>query len=88
MSAGLPVVATAAGGLVDLIEDGRDGLLAPEDDAAALAAALERLLGDADLRRRLGHAARIRACRDFSPDAMANAYAALYRETLTRPAYV
>jgi glycosyltransferase involved in cell wall biosynthesis len=65
MSAGLPVVATAAGGLVDLIEDGRDGLLAPEDDAAALAAALERLLGDADLRRRLGHAARIRACRDF-----------------------
>lgn len=88
MSAGLPVVAAAAGGLVDVIEDGRDGLLVPAGDATAIATALERLLKDQDLRERLGQAARQRVSRDFSIDAMTNAYAALYRETLTRPAYV
>jgi glycosyltransferase involved in cell wall biosynthesis len=88
MSAGLPVVAAAAGGLVDVIEDGRDGLLVPAGDATAIATALERLLKDQDLRERLGQAARQRVSRDFSIDAMTNAYAALYRETLPRPAYV
>ena len=61
MAHGKPVVASAVGGLLDLVVDGETGLLVPPRDASALRAALERLLGDADLRRRLGVAARDRA---------------------------
>ena len=50
MAHGRPVVATAVGGLVDAVEDGVTGLLVPPRDAAALRAALERLLGDPELR--------------------------------------
>jgi glycosyltransferase involved in cell wall biosynthesis len=53
-----PVVASAVGGLLDLVIDGETGLLVPPGDVAALRGALERLLADADLRRRLGSAAR------------------------------
>ena len=58
MAHGRPVVATAVGGLRDLVIDGETGLLVAPRDPAALRAALERLLGDASLRRRLGAAAR------------------------------
>jgi len=61
MAHGRPVVASAVGGLRDLVVDGETGLLVPPGDVPALRAALERLLGDADLRRRLGGAARERA---------------------------
>ena len=54
------VVASDVGGLRDLVVDGETGLLVPPGDVAALREALERLLGDADLRRRLGAAARER----------------------------
>ncbi|HEU0058111.1 MAG TPA: glycosyltransferase family 4 protein [Gaiella sp.] len=60
MAYGRPVVATGVGGLLDAVEDGVTGLLVPLRDAAALRAALERLLGDAGLRRSLGAAARER----------------------------
>jgi glycosyltransferase involved in cell wall biosynthesis len=53
-----PVIATAVGGLTDAIEDGVTGLLVRPRDRRALRAAIETLLGDADLRRRLGGAAR------------------------------
>jgi glycosyltransferase involved in cell wall biosynthesis len=53
-SFGRPVVATAVGGLAEAVEEGRSGLLVPPEDPAALAAALARLLGDPELRRRLG----------------------------------
>jgi glycosyltransferase involved in cell wall biosynthesis len=59
MAAGIPVVACqSASGTV---RDGIDGLLVPDGDDEALSAALLRLLGDRDLRERLGHAARERA---------------------------
>src|SRR5205823_4998663 len=61
MAHGRPVVASAVGGLRDLVVDGETGLLVPPGDVAALRKALERLLGDADLRARLGAAARERA---------------------------
>jgi glycosyltransferase involved in cell wall biosynthesis len=61
MAYGRPVVASAVGGLLDAIEDGVDGLLVPPRDVASLRAAIERLLGDADLRRGLGEAARAKA---------------------------
>jgi glycosyltransferase involved in cell wall biosynthesis len=61
MAHGRPVVASAVGGLRDLVVDGETGLLVPPGDVTALRRALERLLGDADLRRRLGAAGRDRA---------------------------
>jgi glycosyltransferase involved in cell wall biosynthesis len=76
---GRPVVATAVGGLVDAVEDGVTGLLVPPRDVAALRAALERLLGDAELRARLGAAARERA---ISFEEAAEQLLAAYREAL------
>ena len=61
MAHGRPVVASAVGGLSDLVVDGETGLLVPPGDVAALRSALERLLGDPELRERLGRAARERA---------------------------
>ena len=52
MAAGTPIVATRTGGIPDLVTDGENGLLAPPEDPAALAAAMTRMLGDAPLRRR------------------------------------
>ena len=57
-SYGLPVVAARSGAFPELIEEERTGLLFEPGDAAGLAHALERLVGDAALRRRLGEAAR------------------------------
>ncbi len=66
MAHGRPVVATPVGGLRDLVVDGVTGLLVPPGDVQALRSALERLLADADLRRRLGRAAQERASLAFS----------------------
>ncbi|GHD39357.1 glycosyl transferase family 1 [Thalassobaculum fulvum] len=57
-AAGLPVLAGAAGGVPDIVRDGTTGLLVPEGDAAAFAAALRALLDDPDRRRAMGGAAR------------------------------
>ena len=61
MAHGKPVVASAVGGLLDLVEDGETGLLVPPRDVPRLRAALQHVLDDANLRRRLGAAARARA---------------------------
>ena len=55
-----PVVASAVGGLPDMVRDGETGLLVPPRDPAALRGAVDRLLADPELRRRLGAAARER----------------------------
>lgn len=73
-AAGLPVVAYAAAGVPEVVEDGATGILVPEGDAAGLAAAVDRLLADAELRARMGAAARARVARDHS---IAGAAAAL-----------
>lgn len=85
MAAGCAVVATAVGGVPDLVDDGEDGLLARPEDPSALAAALERALGDAALRESLGCAARERARARFSIERVIEAHAELYRELLARP---
>jgi glycosyltransferase involved in cell wall biosynthesis len=60
MAAGLPVVATAVGGVPEVVRGGVDGLLVPAGDRAAVASALARLAGDEGLRRRMGASARSR----------------------------
>lgn len=79
MAHGVPVVASGVGGLLDLVTNGETGLVVPPGDVAALRTALERLLGDPELRRRLGAAARERARERFSwrasTDALLEAYA-------------
>jgi glycosyltransferase involved in cell wall biosynthesis len=82
MAYGRPVVAGAVGGLLDLVVDGETGLLVPPRDTAALRGALERLLGDPQLRRRLGEAARERAQRLLSWDRVTDATIAAYREAV------
>ncbi|MEJ1157619.1 glycosyltransferase family 4 protein [Prosthecomicrobium sp. N25] len=57
-AAGLPVVAQATGGIPAVVRDGGTGVLTPEGDVAAYAAAVGRLIADAGLRRSLGQAAR------------------------------
>ena len=58
MAAGLPVVASRIGQIASLIQDGRNGLLCPPGEPAALGRALEKLMADPALRRTLGNAAR------------------------------
>jgi glycosyltransferase involved in cell wall biosynthesis len=58
MAAGRAVIGAAAGGPLEMIVDGQNGLLAPPGDAAALAGSMESLFRQPDLRRALGEAAR------------------------------
>jgi glycosyltransferase involved in cell wall biosynthesis len=78
MAHGRPVVASAVGGLLDLVVDGETGIHVPPRDVPALRAALERLLGDRALRRRMGEAGRRRAAERFSWDAVTRATVELY----------
>jgi glycosyltransferase involved in cell wall biosynthesis len=61
MVVGTPVVVTSVGGLAEIVEHDRTGLVVPVDDPDALGAALTRIAGDAELRARLGSAARAAA---------------------------
>ncbi|MGZ4440847.1 MAG: glycosyltransferase family 4 protein [Gaiellaceae bacterium] len=82
MAHGRPVVAGAVGGLLDLVVDGETGLLVPPRDVGALRTALERLLGDRELRHRLGAAARERIRERFAWPAVTDATIAAYDEAL------
>jgi len=86
MAAALPVVATDVGGVAEAVEDGETGFLVPATDAEALARALERLLADGELRRRLGAAGRARALSLFDLPRYRAAYEELYRERLSAAA--
>jgi glycosyltransferase involved in cell wall biosynthesis len=84
MAHGRPVVAGDVGGLRDLVVDGETGYLVPPRDVGALRVALERLLADRELRRRLGAAGRERARTHFSWDSVTDATLAAYDEALRR----
>ena len=79
MAAGLPVVATAVGGVPELVEHGRTGLLVAPRDGPALHAALAALVGDPNQRRAMGAAGAERA-RLFGAARMVEAYAALFQK--------
>ncbi len=84
MAAGLPVVASDVGGVAELVADGETGLLVPPGDPTALAAALQRLVADAPLRRRLGAAGRRRVEERFELAASRRAHLDLYARELAR----
>ena len=82
MASARPVVASAVGGLLDLVADGETGLLVPPRDVPALRGALERLLADGELRRRLGEAGRERVRERFSWPAVTEATIEAYERVL------
>jgi glycosyltransferase involved in cell wall biosynthesis len=84
MAAGLPIVASGVGGILELIDHERTGLLCPAGDPAALGAAIARLMSDAPLAARLGEAARSEAAARYSFDRMVAAFDAIYVAELTR----
>ena len=80
MAAGVPVVASAVGGLPEAVDDGRTGLLVPPEDPRALGVAIAELAADVERARRMGIAGRARVLAEFSMERMADAYEALYTE--------
>lgn len=78
LAAGCPIVSTAVGGVPAAVVDGETGLLVPPSDPSALAGALERMVGDDALRRRVAAAGRALFAERFSAAAMARRYEALY----------
>jgi lipopolysaccharide/colanic/teichoic acid biosynthesis glycosyltransferase/glycosyltransferase involved in cell wall biosynthesis len=85
-ASGVPVVTTNATGAVDSVLDGETGFLVPVGDAFALAKALGRLLDDAELRERMGQAARLRMERDFSRLSIEREQVWIYRRLLKQNA--
>ncbi|MEO7385650.1 MAG: glycosyltransferase family 4 protein [Gammaproteobacteria bacterium] len=83
LEAGLPVVATAVGGIPEIIRDGDNGVLVQPDDPAALEAAIQAFVADDRLRARVAMANRLRA-RNFSAATMTARYATLYRDLAAR----
>ncbi|MEP1123855.1 MAG: glycosyltransferase family 4 protein [Ilumatobacter sp.] len=84
MSAGVPVVATAVGGVTDLIDPDVTGLLVDVGDVGAMAMALQRLAEDDELRLRMGAAGRIRSLEKFSMGVATRNFVKTYRELARR----
>jgi glycosyltransferase involved in cell wall biosynthesis len=79
MACGRAVVVSAAGGAAEIVADGTDALAVPPGDAGAMAAAIRGMVEDADLRARLGAAARARAERDFDRARLAREMVPIYQ---------
>jgi glycosyltransferase involved in cell wall biosynthesis len=82
MAAGRPVVASRVGGVPDLVEDGKTGLLVPSGDEASLADALESLIRDTERARSLGQAGQVRLLDVFSPSLMVRKTVELYQSVI------
>jgi len=79
---GTPVVAFDSGGLPDVVQHDRTGILVKDVDAGALAAALESLVARPDRGAALGAAARLHALATFAPESVARRYADIYRSAI------
>jgi glycosyltransferase involved in cell wall biosynthesis len=84
MACGVPVVATAVGGVADVVDNGVTGLLVALGDDASLAGAIGRLRDDGARRLEMGRAGAVRARSHFGPDRLANAFTECYRELALR----
>jgi glycosyltransferase involved in cell wall biosynthesis len=82
MAAGLPIAATAVGGIPEILEQGVTGLLVLPQNPDAMADAIQRILTDPEIRQRLGVAARLRAESNFTPDAYKRSLVQFYQKTL------
>jgi len=78
MSYRVPVVTTALGGITDIVDDGKTGVIVPPNDATALAGALRRLIGDRALAEQLGVDGQLAVERRFSWARIIDQFAALY----------
>jgi len=83
MTLGKTVVASAVGGVPDLVSPGETGYLTEFGDVKGIAEALTKVLSNPEQRANMGHAARIRAEKDFAPDAAAEKTIAGYRTILS-----
>lgn len=80
MSFELPVIASSVSGVVDIIEDGVDGMLIPSEDSRALANAMKRIILEPKLAASLGPKARQKVTNKFSLESIANRYSDLYAQ--------
>ncbi len=87
-ASGLPVIGTDVGGVSEMFRDGETGILVPPKDSQALTAALERLIDDGALRRRMGEAGRKMVWDEgvFSPARLAETTEAVYTRWLAERA--
>jgi len=84
MAYSCPIVATAVGGVPNIIRDGEGGLLVPYGEVEALSRALERILNNGELARKLAANASLRLASDFSADEMTHRTEEVYGEMLSR----
>jgi glycosyltransferase involved in cell wall biosynthesis len=82
MAAGLPIIATAVGGVPEIVTAGKEALLVEKSNPAALANAIARVLGDANLRKQLSGAARSTASA-YSPDVYCESILSMYNSCLS-----
>ncbi len=85
-AAGLPVVATRDNGTIEQLTDGETGLFVPHQDPPAVARAVERLLGDAGFRDRLGRALRQKVEREYAVPVVVRQWEALFEAVLAERA--
>jgi glycosyltransferase involved in cell wall biosynthesis len=84
MAAGLPVIATAVGGIPEIVRDGTEGLLVPPGSVDALYGAMARMISGADARVSMARAARQRAIQKFDARVMVQSYLTTYERHGTR----
>ncbi len=77
-----PIVGTSSGGLAEIVQDGRTGILTPPNDADALAAALLRILSDRTLAESMGSCGREFALQNLTEEIFVDRFIALYERLL------
>jgi glycosyltransferase involved in cell wall biosynthesis len=80
MAAGKPVVATDGGGVPEIVENGKTGILVPMGDIQAMAGAICRIIAEPALAKEMGARARQRVSDHFTADQTARKVEAVYRE--------
>jgi glycosyltransferase involved in cell wall biosynthesis len=83
MGCDAPVVASDAGGLPEVVEDGVTGFVVPKGDTDALTDAIDRLLADAELRSKMGKAGRARALARFDWDRTVEQFSRVYERVIS-----
>ncbi len=86
MAANVPVVATAVGGVPEIVENETSALLISANDPKQMAAAIKRVLGDEELAKRLTKNAAARITKNHSPEQHAKSLITVYRDTINRRA--